>query len=90
MEGSKAQLHVGNGAKVVVSGAQEGSISVDTGGHIIVEPKGKLAGSIRNAGRIDNHGLRAGSVSGTGDLVDHPGSEIKSPTVRDDITYYRW
>lgn len=82
---------VGPGSRLIIAGAQEGTVAIDAGAEVIVEEGGKLAGSLRNDGRVILRGVFGGSCTGAGILeIEGPGW-IKPPDeVRDGAQVYHW
>jgi hypothetical protein len=76
-------LHVHADASVEIRGAHNGSVHVDPGGVVRVAPGGKLAGSLDVGGRIENAGIRGGTVRtyADGEIVDVPGGTVKQPQI---------
>ncbi|SEO07469.1 hypothetical protein [Cryobacterium luteum] len=71
-------LTIGSSATSEVLGAQNGSVHVDVNGALRVAIGGRLAGSLTVAGRIENAGVRGGTVTKIGgEVIDLPGSTIK-------------
>jgi len=73
-------LTIGSSATSDVLGAQNGSVQVDANGALRMAIGGRLAGSLTVAGRIENAGVRGGTVTNIGGKVtDLRGSTIKEP-----------
>lgn len=73
-------LTIGSSATSEVLGAQNGSVHVDANGALRVAIGGRLAGSLTVTGRIENAGVRGGTVTKIGgEVIDLPGSTIKEP-----------
>lgn len=83
-------VHVEAEAVVTVEGSIQGSTHVAEGGEVIVQPRGRLAGSLHNEGRVVVRGVFGGSRTGLGDLVLEDAGYIKQPVIRDGINYYEW
>lgn len=89
LEGTvQGTLHVSGGAQAVVRGSQQGSVDVDHGGTVIVEPTGKLSGSLHVDGELINRGVRAGAIMGRGTIVDEGSGRVVQPRVVNGINYY--
>jgi len=83
-------VSVGRGATVEVTGAIEGSTSVEHGGVVIIEAGGKLAGTLANEGEVIIRGVFGGLRSGGGEFRVENGGHVKQPTMRNGIAYYEW
>jgi hypothetical protein len=84
-------VHVADGVEVAITGAVEGSAHVSPGGVVVVEPGGKLAGSLHNDGRVVVRGVFGGSRSGSGELAfEDDGYEKRPKMIRDGVHYYEW
>jgi len=81
-------LNVGDGAHVIVAGSISGSINVSVAGALEIATGAEVFGSMHVDGRVENHGTRAGVVSGSGLVQDMPGSTVKVGVERNGITYY--
>lgn len=57
-------LHASAGATATVEHRVNGSVHVDRGGLVVVEPRGRIAGSTHNVGRLVLRGQLGGSQSG--------------------------
>lgn len=86
----QGSVTIGYGSIVTVTGAIQGSTRVERGANLIIEPGGKLAGSLSNDGTVIVRGVFGGSQTGTGQIrIEEPGY-IKQPRIRDGIRYYDW
>lgn len=74
----------------MVSGAIEGTTTVERGGELVVAASAKLAGTLHNDGLVIVRGVFGGAQSGTGELRLEDQGHIKQPRVRDGIHYYEW
>lgn len=83
-------LHLASGAVVAIEGTLSGSVHVERGAVLRVEPGGKLAGSLRVDGLVENRGTRGGAVSGTGDVHDVDGGQVKQPRTVDGMQLFDW
>ena len=81
-------LYVAGGAEVEIRGAQQGAVCVEAGGVLRIGRSGALFGTMQVDGRLENQGARGGAVSGSGDVVDLDGSEVRRQLLRDGITYW--
>ncbi|MBY5163155.1 polymer-forming cytoskeletal protein [Salsipaludibacter albus] len=83
-------LHVAGAATATIDGRHNGSVHVETGGVVIVEPRGRIAGSLHNAGRVVVRGEIGGSQSGA--AVELDGGRVVPPTRigADETHYYEW
>lgn len=79
-----------SGSVVTVSGAIEGSASVDAGATLIIEAGGKLAGSLSNYGLVILRNVFGGSREGAGELRIEGQGRIRQPIIRAGINYYEW
>jgi len=79
-----------SGSVVTVYGAIEGSATVGRGATLIIEPGGKLAGSLTNDGEVVLRGVFGGAKAGSGKLRTEGQGYIKQPTIRNGISYYEW
>jgi hypothetical protein len=78
------------GASVRVTGAIEGSTNVSPGATVVVEPTGKLAGSLHNDGSVVVRGAFGGARSGQGELIFEDQGYEKAPILRDGVHIYEW
>lgn len=85
-------LSIGSSATSEVLGAQNGSVHVDDDGTLLVASGGRLAGSLTVAGRIENAGVRGGTVNNIGgEVIDLPGSTVMEPQRgADGANVFRW
>jgi len=82
---------VAAGASVTVLGAIQGTTSLERGASVVIEPSGKLAGTLANNGLVVIRGAFGGAQSGTGTIRLEGSGYIKQPTsVRDGVHYYEW
>lgn len=86
----QGSVHVAAGASVTVAGAIEGSTHVERRAELIVERRGKLAGSLHNDGRVIVRGIFGGARSGLGEFLLEDQGSIKQPTIRNGTRYYEW
>lgn len=80
---------IANDATVIISGLHNGSATVLSRGVLIVEPTGRLAGSLNNQGRVIVRGVFGGSQKGNPVILEGSGS-IKEPIIKDGTSYYSW
>lgn len=82
-------LTVRPGAEVTVEGQLSGSVHVSSGAKVTVSASGRLSGSLRVEGTIENSGKRAGTehVDG-GQIRDIDGGSVVQPIFRNGIRYY--
>ena len=73
-----------------VSGQSHGSTSISRGSMILVQPTGKLAGSMINDGQLFIRGVFGGAYSGNGERVLEGEGYIKQARVVDGVHYYEW
>jgi|SRR5215213_2483147 len=78
------------GSMVTVSGAIEGSTNVAAGAILLIEPMGKLAGTLTNYGQVILRGVFGGAKSGSGELKIEGQGYIKQPIIRNGAHYYEW
>jgi hypothetical protein len=83
-------VSVSPGASVQVTGAIEGTTNVSQDAGVIVEPGGKLAGTLHNDGSVVIRGVFGGVRSGQGSLLFEDQGYEKAPVVRDGVHYYEW
>lgn len=82
-------LHVGPDSVVDVVGSQSGSVHVARTGLVRVHPGGKLAGSLKVAGLVENRGIRGGEVRSSGGVIhDLEGGSVEQPIRREGVNYY--
>ncbi|NYJ15496.1 hypothetical protein [Nesterenkonia sandarakina] len=75
-------LHVAEGARLDVEGLQNGPTEVAAGAVVKVAALGRLAGSSRVAGVVENRGVRAGNtVLAGGEVQDIEGGGIEAPVI---------
>lgn len=86
----QGSVFVAAGVSVRITGAIEGSTNVSHGARVIVEPTGKLAGSLHNEGVVVVRGVFGGTRSGNGELVLEDQGYEKRPTIRDGVHVYEW
>jgi cytoskeletal protein CcmA (bactofilin family) len=86
----QGSVYVASGASVTVAGAIEGSTHVEQRAELVVEPRGRLAGSLHNDGRVIVRGIFGGARSGLGEFVLEDQGTVKQPIIRDGIYYYEW
>lgn len=86
----QGSVSIAAGAVLTVTGAIQGSTHVERGGHVIIEPSGRLAGSLTNYGEVVVRGVFGGSYTGDGDMRLEGDGYIKQPVVRDGASYYEW
>lgn len=79
-----------SGSVVTVRGAIEGSTSVEAGAILIIEPGGKLAGTLTNDGSVILRGVFGGAKFGLGELKIEGQGYIKEPIIRGGVSYYEW
>jgi cytoskeletal protein CcmA (bactofilin family) len=78
-------------ASVTVSGAIQGTTSLEPGASLVIEPSGKLAGTLVNYGLVIVRGVFGGAQSGNGTIRLEGDGYIKQPTsVKDGAHYYEW
>lgn len=82
--------HVAPGATFTIAHRRNGSVHVEEGGLVIVEPRGRIAGSLHNAGRVVVRGEIGGSRSGAS--VELDGGRVVPPRRigTDGTHYYEW
>lgn len=67
------------GGSVTVQGSLMGSVRIADGAEVVVEPLGKIAGSLSNYGLLIVRGMFAGAQSGDGELRLEGVGYIKQP-----------
>ena len=77
-------------ARVSVSGAIQGSVFISPGATVVIEPTGKISGSLTNHGTLVVRGVFGGAQSGNGEIILEGSGFIKQPTVKNGINYYEW
>ncbi|MCC4590417.1 hypothetical protein LL974_04610 [Xanthomonas campestris pv. cannae] len=78
-------------SSVTVFGAIQGTTSLKPGASLIIEPSGKLAGTLVNYGLVVVRGVFGGAQSGNGTVRLEGNGYIKQPTsVKDGVHYYEW
>lgn len=60
----RGSVAIGSLATATVSGDLEGAVEIRVAGTLVVEPEGRVAGTVSNFGSFTNRGLRAGRVEG--------------------------
>jgi hypothetical protein len=60
----RGAVTIGSLATVLVWGDLVGPVEVRVAGTLVIEPSGRIAGSVKNFGSFTNRGLRAGLVEG--------------------------
>ncbi len=83
-------MNVGRGVEVLVTGAIQGTTNVQSGGLVIVEASGRLAGTLHNDGDVVVRGVFDGARSGSGTLAFEDRGYEKRPSIRGGIRYYEW
>ncbi|WP_430304064.1 hypothetical protein [Pseudomonas mosselii] len=78
------------GSRLEVVGSSHGSTSIAAGSILVVEPFGKLAGSMHNNGRLVIRGAFGGAYSGRGESVVEGDGYIKQPRIEGGVHYYEW
>lgn len=73
-----------------ILGSNQGSTSVGDGSSVVVQPTGKLAGSMSNNGRLLIRGVFGGAYSGSGERILEGAGYVKQPRVVNGIHYYEW
>lgn len=82
---------VASGSRMVIVGAQEGTPHVEQEAEVVVEPGGKLAGTLHNDGIVIVRGVFGGRRSGTGELCFEGSGYEKQPSeVRGNVSVYNW
>ena len=74
----QGSMTIDDGAEVYVTGDLQGSVSILAGGLLVIEPNGRVCGSLSNWGEVVNRGLRAGAV--TGNEPSDEGGQVLQPT----------
>jgi hypothetical protein len=82
-------MSIEGGSDVTVTGAIEGTTSLEEGAVLVIAAGAKLAGSLTNRGLVILRGTFGGSESGAGELRLE-GGRIKQPVIRDGISHYEW
>ena len=91
IEGTQSgSVDVERGAALEVMGDIEGSVSISEGSSVIIQPSGKLAGSLENDGSLVIRGVFGGSQTGSGKVSLEGHGHIKKPTIEDGMNVYRW
>ena len=84
-------LHVAASGSASVTGAQSGSVHIAPGGLFRVEQRGRHGGSTHNDGRYELAGERGGTMSGHGEYIEEPGSQVRQPArYIGDSPVYEW
>ncbi|WP_313289708.1 hypothetical protein [Stutzerimonas nitrititolerans] len=82
---------VASHSSVTVFGAIQGTTSLEPGASVIIEPSGKLAGTLVNYGLVIVRGVFGGAQSGNGSVRLEGNGYIKQPTsIKDGVHYYEW
>jgi len=79
-----------SGAKIHVTGAIEGTTTVQQGAILIIEAGGKFAGTLSNNGKVIIRGVFGGLQDGNGELVVEGPGYIKQPKIIDGNYFYDW
>ncbi len=74
----RGSLTIESLATAIVTGDVVGDIEVRVAGNLVVEPDGRVFGTVTNHGSFTNHGLRAGRVEGRAPDDRDGGSELDS------------
>ena len=75
-------LDLGSGSTVEVGGLQNGPVEIAAGAVLKIAPGGRLAGSIRVTGLVENRGIRAGNtVLAGGEVHDIDGGVVEPPII---------
>lgn len=86
----QGSVSVHSGSHVVNQGSMQGSVHIMQGGRVENTSKAKLAGSLGVFGTLINYGVRGGTVSGDGEIIDKPGSQVKLPQIINGANVYGW
>jgi cytoskeletal protein CcmA (bactofilin family) len=86
----QGSVSVAAGANVAVIGSIEGGVHIARGGELVIEPSGRLAGSLDNYGDVIIRGVFGGTTTGDRSVRLEGSGYIKQPVVRDGVNYYEW
>ncbi len=81
---------VGSRCQLDIAGSCNGSTNIQSGATVLVEPAGRLAGSMLNDGTLVIWGVFGGAYQGHGIRTLEGNGHIKQPVIRDGITFYEW
>ncbi len=70
---------VAGGALVIVTGTLDGAVYITQGGRLVVDPGGRLNGSIDNDGLLTVRGTVDGPRSGRGEVRVERGGTLRNP-----------
>jgi hypothetical protein len=80
-------LVLGEGASVEIQGHHNGPVEIGLDAVVKVLPGGRLSGSLKVAGLVENHGVRAGNtVLAGGELHDIEGGTVEAPVITRSVT----
>ena len=79
-----------NGASTTVYGQLNGSSHLSSNSTVIIEERGRLAGSLTNEGKVILRGVFGGTQFGNGTISIEGNGYIKQPTKRGDSYFYEW
>lgn len=83
-------VSIASGAEVFVSGTVQGTVQVSPQAELVIEPGGKLAGTLSNHGVVVVRGVFGGAENGDGQLRVEGSGAVKRPVIRDGVHYYEW
>ncbi|MBH3372864.1 MULTISPECIES: hypothetical protein [Pseudomonas] len=91
IEGShQGSTNLSGNSKVEVFGKCQGSTNIGTGSEVIVQPSGRLQGSMNNNGKLIIRGAFGGACNGRGDMHVEGNGYIKQPRIENGVHYYDW
>ncbi|MDH2244431.1 hypothetical protein N5J70_21045 [Pseudomonas sp. GD03909] len=91
VEGTQqGSTNVSGNSRVEVSGKCQGSTNIGPGSEVLIQPSGKLQGSMNNNGKLIVRGEFGGAYSGQGDISVEGDGYIKQPRIENGVHYYDW
>lgn len=86
----QGSTNVSGNSRVEISGICQGSTNIGTGSEVVVQPSGRLQGSMNNNGKLIIRGAFGGAYNGRGDTLVEGDGYIKKPRIENGVHYYDW
>lgn len=91
IEGAQqGSTNVSGNSRVEISGKCQGSTNINAGSEVIVQPSGRLQGSMNNYGKLIIRGAFGGAYNGRGHTLVEDDGYIKQPRIESGVHYYDW
>lgn len=91
IEGTQqGSTNVSGSSMVEISGKCQGSTNINGGSQVIIQPSGRLQGSMTNYGKLIIRGVFGGAYNGSGQTFLEGDGHIKEPRVENGVHYYDW